>query len=331
MKTVIYYYSRTGQKLAQRAARFISGSVRLSGPLRLMVKGDPIPYEKAFSESDALLFIGSCGIAVRMIAPSVNNKLTDPAVLVMDEAAKHVISLLSGHVGGANEMAIMLSEKLGAEAVITTATDVHGLFSVDSWAAKMGYALSSMEVAKDFSASILEAPRPVLSEWPLPTLLPKGLFPGETGSLGIYLGIQKKNPFQRTLRVIPKVLHLGIGCRKGVSMELIERVIEDVFEAQQLDLKAVKALHSIDLKEGEKGLLAYGKKCGVPLFFYSAEELNKQVGTFTPSSFVREVTGTDNVCERAASMGSSKIILRKHTEQGVSLAISQEAMEVHFV
>ena len=109
-----------------------------------------------FSWADAILFVGSTGMAVRAIAPWVKDKKTDPAVLVTDEAGQFVISLLSGHIGGANELTRLLARKLGATPVVTTATDVNGKFSVDDWAARNHLTIGSMAAAKAVSAAILE-------------------------------------------------------------------------------------------------------------------------------------------------------------------------------
>ena len=113
-------------------------------------------YKEKFNSSEALIFVGSCGIGVRLIAPYIKSKLTDPAVLVVDELGKFVIPLLSGHIGGANELAKKLAEKIGALPVITTATDINGKFSVDSWAKAQGLQISDMKKAKEISAAILE-------------------------------------------------------------------------------------------------------------------------------------------------------------------------------
>ena len=128
---------------------------------------EPSVYALEFSRRDALIFVGACGIAVREIAPYVRDKKTDPAVLVLDERARHVIPLLSGHIGGANRLAARLADALGAEPVITTATDVNGKFAVDEFAARTGCAISDMQLAKAFAAGILERDLPLASAFPI--------------------------------------------------------------------------------------------------------------------------------------------------------------------
>ncbi len=129
-----------------------------------------------FSDSDAMIFVGACGIAVRSIAPFIVSKKTDPAVLVADECGRYVISLLSGHLGGANELTLAAAGILNAEPVITTATDLHGAFAVDVFAAKNGCRIRDLSAAKEVSAALL-AGEPVgfFSDLPWEGQLPGGL------------------------------------------------------------------------------------------------------------------------------------------------------------
>lgn len=140
-----------------------------------------------------------------------------------------VIPLLSGHIGGANALARRLAAALGATAVVTTATDVNGKFSVDTWAAEHGCAISDMGGAKQISAEILEHSVPVCSDFPIQGPLPDGLVLGESGELGIYVGYRCSAPFMHTLRLVPRVLRVGVGCRKGISREAVEAAIQTAF------------------------------------------------------------------------------------------------------
>lgn len=287
-------------------------------------------YGESFAESELMVFVGSCGIAVRKIAPFVHDKRTDPAVLCVDELGTFVIPLLSGHIGGANALARRLAEDLHATPVITTATDINRKFSVDTWATENGCVLSSMKLAKAVSAAILEWDIPLKSDFPITGSLPNGVISGETGNLGIYLTLSDKEPFENTLRLIPKVLHLGIGCRRGIEKEGIERAVTQVFNENGLDFRAVQSAASIDLKKDEEGLLSFCKEHSIPIRFYTAEELEAVPGEFTPSSFVQKVTGVDNVCERSALIGAETIIVKKTACHGVTVAVARKKWEVHF-
>lgn len=285
-----------------------------------------------FQSSKAMIFIGACGIAVRAIAPYIKNKTVDPAVIVIDDCGNHVISLLSGHIGGANELTLLIAKEIGANPVITTATDVNGRFSVDSWAVKNSLLISSMNAAKDISAQILIEDIPFRSDISVLGDMPNGLVKGEDGKIGIYLSYKTEAPFDNTLRLIPKNLHIGLGCRRGTPIESIDELYRCVLDEHKIDIRAVKSISSIDLKEDETGLLQFAQKYKLPVSFYNADELNALEENFTPSEFVKSITGIDNVCERSAFKSSNcgKFILRKIAKNGVTIAICEENVELFF-
>ena len=251
-------------------------------------------------------------------------------MLCIDEKMQFVIPLLSGHIGGANDLARRLAAALGASAVITTATDVNGKFAVDAWAAKNGCAISSMPLAKKVAAEILEHDVPLVSDFPIKGALPGGIVEKTQGALGIVIGYCMKEPFAETLRLTPRVLRVGIGCRRGTAQETIEAAVAAVLSAHQLDPSAVKGVYSIDLKQQEAGLLAACAKHNWPTVFYTAEELRSVPGEFTDSPFVQEMTGVGNVCERAAMRGAEKLLVKKTAVDGVTVAVAAEHWEVSF-
>lgn len=285
-----------------------------------------------FNKSSAMIFVGACGIAVRAIAPFIKNKMIDPAVVVIDDCGNYVISLLSGHIGGANELSSFIAKEIGATPVITTATDVNGRFSVDSWAVKNSLTITSMKTAKDISAQILVEDIPFTSDIDICGDFPNGLVHGESGKLGIYVSYKTINPFDNTLHLVPKILHVGIGCKKYTTLEQIEELYRKTLDEYNIDLRSIKNLSSIDLKKDEEGLLKFADKYKLPVEFYTAEELNALSGEFTPSSFVKGITGVDNVCERAAYKSSEfgSFIVRKTSKDGVTIAICAHKKEVCF-
>lgn len=332
MSCAIFAYSRQGCRTARRIAGVLGGQCFTLkkfdregfSPL------EPGMYGRLFSQGNCLIFVGSCGIALRCVAPFVADKQRDPAVLCVDELGRFVIPLLCGHIGGANALARTLAKELGATAVITTATDINGKFSADAWAAENGCAISDMGAAKAVSAAILEGDVAVESDFPIATALPAGLVPGHSGPMGICLSCHIREPFATTLRLIPPVLRLGIGCRKGTEAAAIEQAVAEVLEKHRLDRRAIESVSTIDLKSGEPGLLEYCRGNGWPLHFYSAEALNTVAGTFTPSEFVHSITGVDNVCERAALMDGQRLIVKKTACNGITVALAEKYWEVHF-
>ncbi|MCI7638938.1 MAG: cobalt-precorrin 5A hydrolase [Clostridiales bacterium] len=335
MRGSIFAFSRQGCETARRIMAVCPDVRWKSFTMERFGEADFAPitpkcYGECFATSELLVFVGSCGIAVRKIAPFVHDKRTDPAVVCVDELGTFVIPLLSGHIGGANALARHIAGSLHATAVITTATDINRKFSVDTWATENGCAISSMKLAKAVSAAILEGDIPLKSDFPITGSLPNGVISGETGNLGIYLTVSDKEPFEKTLRLIPKCLHLGIGCRRGTEKEAIQKAVEQVFRENHLDFRAVRSASSIDLKKDEEGLLSFCKEQNIPIRFYSAPELEAVPGEFTPSPFVQKVTGVDNVCERAALIGAEDLIVRKTACHGVTVAVAKRKWEVHF-
>lgn len=293
-----------------------------------------IPAESGFMRSlfetcDALVFVCAAGIAVRKIAPYVKDKKTDPAVIVIDEKGKYVISLLSGHIGGANRLAAKLAAGLGAQAVITTATDINGRFSVDEWASEHGLIIDDMKMAKKISAEILEHDISVECDFPVNGSLAAGLTTERTET-GIYIGYYDKKPFKNTLRLITRGLSVGIGCRRGASRDAIKSAVEEVFGERGLDMRAISHIASIDLKSQEKGLLDFCEEIGVTPEFYSAEALAAVAGSTSSSDFVKSVTGVDNVCERAALCVGDELIVPKTASGGVTIAVAAVITEVCF-
>ena len=341
MKTGIFCYSLKGKETASRIAELIKkeydADIECFSPERMADETfGPIPrpsgdfYGEHFRNKDTFISVGSVGIAVRHIAPYVRSKVTDPAVIVIDELGKHVIPVLSGHIGGANRMAERIAAMLGGEAVITTATDINGKFAVDEWAARQGMAISSMKTAKDFAAAILERDLPLKSDFPVKGKLPGGMVPGEEGEIGLYITWTKGQPFGETLRLIPKCLKLGIGCRKGIAEEAVKQAVQQVAEEHGIDLRAVESIASIDIKSEEEGLLSFAKDMGIKPEFFTAEELMAVKGDFTPSEFVKSITGVDNVCERSALIKGGTLIVKKTAVNGVTVAVAVKDMEVSF-
>ncbi|MCI9307380.1 MAG: cobalt-precorrin 5A hydrolase [Lachnospiraceae bacterium] len=307
---------------------------------------------RQFTTRDALLFIGAAGIAVRAIAPFVESKASDPAVLCMDEQGKFVISLLSGHLGGANELTKEIAAICGAVPVITTATDAGGRFSVDSFAKREHLYLDNLELAKRISAEVLENRTVGLySDFELSGQIPVELAvrtgnaqasfrhrlpaPKKGEELGISISLDDSYaPFSRTLHLVPQIAVLGIGCKKGTSKEQIEAVVQKVMEQNQFSMHSIKKVGSIDLKKEEPGLIKFCKAYDAIFLTYSKEELEKVTceDDFSESPFVKEVTGLGNVCERSAlkASGRRKLVQRKTVENGVTVAIALEEYVVRF-
>lgn len=296
-------------------------------------------------QCDAIIFVGATGIAVRAIAPFICGKTVDPAVLVIDEAGRYVISLLSGHLGGANALARTAASLIEAEPIITTATDAESAFAVDTFAKENGFLLTDLRKAKEVSAKVLRGEKlRIYSDIPMERLVQRParheaeLVPAQDidrADIVISYRTHILKPAEKSsqaigLRLIAKRVHVGLGARKGVTQAEVAAAVATCLEDAGIDPRAVVALASIDLKKQEAGILAYSYECGVPFVTYTAEELRTVEGAFAGSSFVQSVTGVANVCERAAAYaagrsGHAEVLVHKTIHGNVTTAVAVEA------
>lgn len=284
---------------------------------------------------DAIIFFCATGIAVRTIAPFLRHKSVDPAVLVIDETGKFCISLLSGHAGGANELAERIGSLLGAVPVITTATDREQKFAVDDFARKNGLVIMDWKLAKQVSAAILEGGRiAVSSDIAVEGILPPELFWQEWKEDGnslccenprIWISYRRQEcpAHSKVLQLLPRLIAVGIGCRRGTPEKKIAAAIEQCLRDEKIRFEAVFAIASIDLKQDEEGILSYCRDKGLPFLTFSSDTLRQLSGEFTDSPFVERTTGVSNVCERSAVAASSgSLICPKRVYDGVTVALA---------
>ena len=290
--------------------------------------------KKHFKEEDALIFISASGIAVRAIAPFVKDKKTDPAVIVIDELGRFVIPLLSGHIGGANELSKKISKFTNSIEVITTATDINNKFAVDVFAKNNNLYVSNMTIAKEISSKILEGEKiGFLSDFNFKGNIPSELVKKnieniveeekkkvsiKNPKIGIYVSISGKDIYEKTLNLIPKIVTIGIEDIKNIE-ELVFKVLKE----NNISINSVKKISSIDLKKDEEGIKEFSKKYNIPFKVYSKKELEKVEGNFTESDFVKSVIGISNVCERAAIIENKKgkLKVKKTIGNKVTLAL----------
>lgn len=286
----------------------------------------------------ALLFIGACGIAVRAVAPHLKDKMHDSPVLVMDEKGRYVIPLLAGHVGGANEIAVLLGKRVGAAPVITTATDINGTFAVDLFAKENGLYVEKKEGIAKVSAKALSGETITISietgHGP-DTEPPEGVavvdYP-PAGRVDVAVTSEKRR-FDAALVLQARDYVIGLGCKKGKTEAAIADFIADKLGELGIDATRVYAIASVGLKSKEAGILAWCRKAGVPFFTYSAQELREVEGNFCRSAFVEEKTGVDNVCERAAVRAcgeGGRLIAGKDARDGMTLAVAKREWSVRF-
>lgn len=370
-KLAVLSFTDRGQRLAERLADAMHGTASRSSHTLSVSEWT----KQQFQTADAILFVGACGIAVRAIAPFLVSKVSDPAVVVVDERAHFAIPILSGHLGGANDLAREVSRVCGAQPVITTATDINGVFAVDEWARHQHCRIQNPGCIRYVSSALLNQDTvPVVSCLPVMGEVPEGIryvpdlsdgmnemmehadsnAPEEKGSLTEKKDRQKKQTLWEVMEgypagilvdfkttgetlkftgqltkkhiiwLVPQILVLGIGCRKGTSAKQLEKGLHRFLVKNGICRAAITAAASIDIKKKEPGLQQFCRKNEWALETYPAAVLQKAHGHFTPSDFVRSVTGVDNVCERSAAVCSGgPLLVKKQIEEGVTFALAQ--------
>ena len=317
MKCAYLAFTDKGLALAQRLAEVCPGTVARCGADGVSL---PAWTARQFADADALVFIGAVGIAVRAIAPHCRGKAVDPAVVVLDEQGQFAVSLLSGHLGGANDLTRRLAAACHAVPVITTATDARGIFAVDEWAVRQNCAVVEPERIKCISSALL-AGKPVryFSDWRIAGEPPTGVQPTACAAQADFA--LTLTPVGDALHIVPRMVVLGVGCKRGTTASQLEEALTAFCAASGLAPQSIAAAASIDLKKEEPGLLQFAKTHGWTLEFYTAEALRAVPGHFTASHFVKEITGVDNVCERAAvKAAGGQLFVPKWADNGVTLA-----------
>ncbi|MEV6553490.1 precorrin-3B C(17)-methyltransferase [Streptomyces sp. NPDC051597] len=290
-----------------RLAAAWPGRVRVyEGPVREAVG-------QAFAECEALVCFLATGATVRLLAPLLADKASDPGVVCVDEAGRFAVSLLGGHGGGANALAGEVAEVLGCTPVVTTATDAVGVPGLDTLGLPVEGAVAAVSRAVlDGSPVALRAD----GVWPLPAL-PPNVRPDAEGPATLHLTdrLLEPGPHEAVLR--PKSLVVGVGASKGAPVEEVLGLIEDTLAGAGLSALSVAALATVDAKSGEPGIVEAASRLGVPLTAYSAEEL-AGITVPNPSDAPLEAVGTPSVAEAAALAGGGELLVpkRKSSPEG---------------
>jgi cobalt-precorrin 5A hydrolase len=294
-------------------------------------------FQDAFASRENLVCIMAAGIVVRKIASHLRSKDTDPAVVVVDEGGQFAVSLLSGHLGGANDLAREVARILGGTPVITTATDVQGLPALDSLAGARGWAIENLAAVRQVHMALLSGQpvRLVDPEGYLADLLKENsrLFISENDldaaltaeGPGVYVGFRERAWPPGWLVLRPRNLVAGMGCHKGTPALEILGFIKEIFRQEGLSLASLKALATIEAKKEEPGLRQAAASLGVEFIWFTAEEL-KTVTVPHPSPEVARHLGVESVSEAAAlKAGGVELILDKVKGANATLAVARVA------
>lgn len=272
-----------------------------------------------FNSYDGHIFIMATGIVIRKIAPLIKSKDIDPAVLVIDEGENFVISLLSGHIGGANDLTYKVAQTCSLLPIITTSSDVTGKIAIDTLAEKLNCEMESLKKAKELTSLIVDNKN-------VEILLPKNVKVGEgENSSGVVVVSNKKNI--DIMRLYPKNIIIGIGCRRGTTKEDIKKAVDEVMEKHNLAYESIKKIATVDVKADEIGLIDFAGELKKELIIISREDIKKVEDRFKGSDFVKKQIGVSCVsepCALLASNGNGKFLEQKHIYNGITISIYEE-------
>jgi cobalt-precorrin 5A hydrolase len=278
-----------------------------------------------FDGYDAHVFFMAAGIVVRVIAAHIVHKIHDPAVVVVDDRGFFAVSLLSGHIGGANALALRVSAILGSTPVITTATDVNGLPSVDMMAVEKGLFIENPGAVKHVNMAFLNK-KPVGLVDPYRFFRDKTtFFQPETAEPKVIIDDRLVMTGPCDLMLRPGTLVAGIGCNRGTEKQEIRDLLFETLEQNRLAKKSLAFIASVDVKQDETGILDLADELNLPLRFFSRDELNTVKNIETPSLTVEKHMGVKSVCEAAAILGSDRgtLIVPKRKSTNATVAVAR--------
>ena len=321
MKTAVIAFTDAALHIADRICSGLEGAELYDN--RKVCGGVKSRMGFLFETYGGIVFVCAAGIAVRLIAPYIRDKVKDPAVVVVDDMGKFAVSLLSGHIGGANDLSREISALIGCQAVITTASDGRGIESVDLFAKRCGLLIENREDAKTITSIMVNGG--------------KIRFVSETGDRINYPDLSGTD-FEGSIYVTsteepdgtgpccvlrPRNLTVGIGCRRGKTRDEIGNAISQVFQKNHLSIRSIRAIASIELKKDEKGILETCEQLGCDFLVFSTEEVRRIQDRFPKSAFVESKTGVSSVCEPCACLAGGELIVGKTAHNGVTVAVGR--------
>ena len=348
MKLAILAITKNGSALARRIWESYPEGADLYLPKRFVQKGErgvkrlsddlASDVAKVFGKKyKGLAFVMAAGIVVRLIAPHLKSKLTDPAVIVLDERGEYVISLLSGHAGGANDLAEAIAELIGGEPVITTASDVQESIAVDTLADELGCEVEDYRLAKTVTAAIVNE-EPVAAYCHFGPDFVYDRVENVPANVSFYEGIEDVLEAERAAAIAvtpfllpeevmyelmpaamlrPKILVVGIGCNRGTSAKEIQTLFDDTLEEHGLSKLSVRNIATIEDKRDEAGITSFARNNGLKVEYIPKERLVKAATPSGRSEKVFSHMGVYGVCEPALRTAtSSRIVMFRPMASG---------------
>ncbi|WP_160686805.1 cobalt-precorrin 5A hydrolase [Clostridium sp. C2-6-12] len=312
--------------------------------------------KNAMEASKGVIFISSTGIAVRAIAPFLKGKDKDPGVVVVDLSSKYAINILSGHLGGGNELTIKIAEILGAQPIITTATDNLGIIAPDVLAKNNNLIIDDLKKVKYIASLLVDGKIVGIKDdykqiqrsngyeeieelrensiWITHNLkFTLDSYINEEGNEDLNLinkveslgtndsSRLKELDYSKILKLIKRDLVLGIGCRRNTEYEKLYEFINSSLIKYNLDIRAVAAIVSVEVKKDEEGIIKLAEKINCPFKTFTKEEIKTVQDKYEKSEFVFKTLGITGVCEPSVDLAGAKVIISKVKRDGMTLAI----------
>jgi cobalt-precorrin 5A hydrolase len=311
--------------------------------------------------SKGVIFISSTGIAVRAIGPFLQGKDKDPGVVVVDLSCKYAINILSGHLGGGNELTVRIAEILGVQPIITTATDNLGIIAPDVLAKNNNLIIEDLKKAKYIASLLVDGKTIGIKDDYKELQITKGyekINELQENSIwithnlkfisnskeefhckeGIYRNLNYHSNLRKSwdsltsdevpelnyskiLRLIKKDLVLGIGCRRNTSYEKLYNFVTTSLVKYNLDIRAVAAIVSVEVKKDEEGIIKLAEKTNCPFKTFTKEEIITVQNKYEKSEFVFKTLGITGVCEPSIDLAGAEVVISKVKKDGMTLAI----------
>ena len=328
MKIAVISVTTAGDKISDEIKKYFSVDLYSKNNVEGFKLKDAA--KKAMSNYKAVVFISSTGIAVRAISSYIKSKDKDPAVIVIDSSCKFVISLLSGHLGGANELTCKLASILKAVPVITTATDNIGVKAPDVFAKENGLLINDLKDAKYIAALLVEGKKVGFIDEDKLLDVPKGYSSNLDNIEGLLYITNKYKVSEenfksiKTLKLIRKNVVLGIGCRKNFDSKQMIETVKKLLLDYNIDERAVKIVTSYDIKREEKAIIELAKFLKAQFKTFTKEDIKSVEHKYKGSNFVEERVGVKAVCEPCVELARGKILVNKLNLSGMTLCIGKE-------
>ena len=318
MKIAICYFTKNGECIAYKIKCSSEYEVHMFSKENYKSNLNDI-----FEHYYGIIFISSTGIAIRISAPFIKNKSVDPAIVVVDDLGRYSISLLSGHIGGANQLAEKVAEYLKCQAIITTASDGRGIEAVDMFAKSNNLFIENLEDAKKITSMMLSGEAIKLESEIKAKIDYNNIVENHEAGTIFVLSKLDINYGKPSCVLRPKNITVGLGCRRGKTKDEIIRALTVIFKNNNLCLESIKKIATVDVKQDERGIIDACQYLNCEMVIISREDIKKVQDEFEKSAFVESTIGVSSVCEPCASIAGGEIIVRKIAINGITIAISK--------